>query len=82
MSVDPPSGRQRDLAVARIRDRPADDFAEVMFLESARIFRLSRSHERFDELLATLRDAEAGERRVRITLTVAHGGDISDVQKL
>jgi hypothetical protein len=55
-------------------------FVEVMFLESPRLFRLSRSHEHFDRLLSTLQASEAAGRPVRVTLTAPHGGDIDDVQ--
>ena len=82
MSVGPPSDRQRDLTVAHVRERPGLDAVEVMFLESARTFRLSRSHEHFDRVLSALRAAEAEGRSVRVTLTIPHGGDIDDVQSL
>jgi hypothetical protein len=82
MSVGPPSDRQRDLTVARVRERQGMDFAEVMFLESPRIFRLSRSHEHFDRLLSTLQASEVAGRPVRVTLTIPHGGDIDDVQSV
>jgi hypothetical protein len=82
MSVDPPGDRQRDLIVAHVRERPGMDFVEVMFLESARTFRLSRSHEHFDRLLSTLQASEAAGRSVRVTLTTPHGGDIDDAHSL
>jgi len=80
MSVDRPSDRQRDLTVARVRERPGLDFVEVMFLESARIFHLSRTHDRFDQLLSKLQEPEG--RPLRVTVTTPHGADIEDVQKL
>jgi plasmid replication initiation protein len=82
MSVDVPSDRQRDLTVAHVRERMETDFVDVMFLESARFFRLSRSHRHFDRLLAVLKTSEAAGRTVRVTLTVRHGDDIEDVQTL
>lgn len=82
MPVGPPSDRQRDLTVAHVRERSGADFVEVMFVESARTFRLFRSHPDFDRLLSTLTAAEAAGHRVRITLTIPHGGDIEDAQKL
>jgi hypothetical protein len=82
MSVGPPSDRQRDLTVAHVRERPDLGVVEVMFLESARTFRLSRSHEQFDRVLSTLQASEAVGRSVRVTLTIPHGGDIDDVQNL
>lgn len=56
------------------------DFVEVMFLESARPFRLSRSHEHFERVLSALKASEAAGRAVRVTLTAPHGGDIDDVK--
>ena len=82
MSLGPPSDRQRDLTVAHVRERPGLDVVEVMFLESARPFRLSRSHEHFDRLLSALQASEAEARSVRVTLTSPNGGDIDEVQSL
>ena len=81
MSVGPPSDRQRDLTVAHVREHPGLD-VEVRFLESARPFRLARSHPHFDRVLATLQASEAEGRAVRVTLTVPHGGDINEVERL
>jgi hypothetical protein len=50
-----------------------------MFLESARIFRLSRSHERFDDLLSKLRKAEGMGGALRVTLATPNGGEIEDL---
>jgi hypothetical protein len=82
MSVGPPSDRQRDLTVAHVRERPGLDVVEVMFLESARTFRLTRSHEHFHRVLSALRAAEAEGRSVRVTLTIPNGGDIDEVERL
>jgi hypothetical protein len=80
MSVGAEHNRHRDLTVARVRDQPALDYVEVMFLESARIYRLSKSHERFEQLLARLRHAEAGGEVSRVTLATPESGDIVDVE--
>lgn len=82
MPVGPPSDRQSDLTVAHVREPSGKDFVEVMFLQSARIFRLSRLHDRFDRLLSTLREAEAAGRSVRITVSSPHGGEIDDVENV
>lgn len=79
MSVGP-ADRQRDLTVVHVRERPELDVVEVMFRESARIFRVSRSHANVDRLVATLKASEAGGRPVRVTLTTAQGADIDDVE--
>jgi hypothetical protein len=58
------------------------DFVEVMFLESARIFRLPKSHHHFEQLVSMLQASATERRTVRVTFTVAHGGEIGDVKKL
>jgi hypothetical protein len=80
MSVGPARDRQRELTVAHVRDRPDMDFVEVMFLQSARIFHLSRSHERFQQLLSRLQQAETSGRAANVTFTAPNGGDIEDVE--
>jgi hypothetical protein len=82
MPVGPPSERQSDLTVAHLRERAGMDFVEVMFLESARIFRLPRSHDGFEQLLSNLQTSAAAGRSVRVTFTIPHGGEIADVQNL
>jgi hypothetical protein len=73
---------ERDLTVAHVRERPGVAFAEVMFLESQRTFRLSSSLEKFERLLAVLLASEVARRPVRVTLTTPHDGDIVNVQSL
>jgi hypothetical protein len=80
MSVDPARGARRELTVAHVRDRPDRDFVEVMFLESSRIFRLSRSHERFEQLLSRLQQAGVSGRTSRVSFTAPDGADIDDVE--
>jgi hypothetical protein len=80
--LNPSSAQQRDLTVANVRDRPGTGFVEVMFLESARIFRVSRSHERFGELLSKLQKAADGRRALRVSFAAANGGEIDDVWEL
>jgi len=82
MSVSPLKDRQRDLTVAHVRDRPGLGYVEVMFLESARPFRLSLSREHFGDLLSALRASAVSGRPVRVTSTTLHGGDIEDVESL
>jgi len=82
MSVSPSKDRQRDLTVAHVRDRPGLGYVEVMFLESARPFRLSRSREHFDRFLSMLQASGVSGRPLRITVSIPHGGDIEDVQTI
>jgi hypothetical protein len=82
MSLDPAGDRQRILTVAHVREPAMTTFVQVMFLESPRFYRLSRSHAQFDRLLSTLKAAEAATRTVRVTIADPHGDDIDDVQTL
>lgn len=69
----------RDLTVARVRIREGADHVEVLFLESARIYRLPNDCPGFDQLLRSLRDAEASRQPVRVALASPLGVIIQDV---
>lgn len=66
----------RELTVASVRGSEEEDHVEVLFLESARIYTLSRKRPDFDELLGRLREGQ----RVRITTAQPDGDVIEDVQ--
>jgi hypothetical protein len=68
------------MTVAQIRERTGEESCEVMFLESARFYRLSRSHPEFDSILATLREARESLRRVEITLPSINSEVIENVR--
>jgi hypothetical protein len=61
----------RALTIAAVRGSEEEDHVEILFLESARVYRLERARPDFDELLGRLREG----RRVRIT-TVAPDSDV------
>ena len=82
MPVPTSNDRERHLTVAHVRERPGGGCAEVMFLESARTFRLSSSHKRFERLLVMLLASEVAKRTVRVTLAPPYGGEIDDVRCL
>jgi CRISPR/Cas system-associated endonuclease Cas1 len=67
------------VTVAAIRER-ADRDVDVMFLESARFYRLPRSHPRFDALLATLEHARDSEQRVQLEVSEPNGDVIEDAR--
>jgi len=72
----------RELTVARF-DSPEDaDYIDVMFLESARIYRLFRATTRFGDLLERLRAADAAHRPVAVGLASVDGDVIEDVREL
>jgi len=71
----------REMTPAQVRETPGREFAEVMFLESARIYRLSKQNSRCEEILKRLREAIARKRAVRVQLDQPHGGVIEDVEE-
>ena len=70
----------REMTVARIRERTGADSVDVMFLESARVYKLARSHPGFDRILGQLRDAMARRRPLKIRLPSLDSDVIDDVQ--
>lgn len=68
-----------DLTVARVRTLEGADHVEVLFLESARIYRLPNDFPGFDRLLECLRNAESSKRPVRVSLASLSSEIIRDV---
>jgi hypothetical protein len=68
------------MTVAHIREDAQPDAVEVMFLESARFYRLPRSSPNFSALLECLREAEQTQKSVAIALTSPGGDLIADVK--
>jgi hypothetical protein len=68
------------MTVAHIREDAQPDVVEVMFLESARFYRLPRSSPNFNALLERLREAEETQKQVDIALTSPGGDLIEDVK--
>jgi hypothetical protein len=66
----------RELTVAQVRGSDEDDHVEVLFLESARIYTLSRKRSDFDEVLARL----APGRPVTVGLASLDADVIEDVR--
>ena len=60
--------------------RPREDYAEIMFVESARIFRLLHSNPARKETLRKLRAAGGSGRRVRVRFDKPNGGIIEGVE--
>ena len=67
-----------ELTVAAVRGSEEEDHVEVLFLESARVYRLERARPDFDELLGRLREG----RRVRITTKAADSDVIEEIDVL
>lgn len=66
-----PRSRERSLTIVHVRER--DDFAEVMCVESARIYRLPRQHPRYREVLESLIRAATTTRKVVLQLERSEG---------
>jgi hypothetical protein len=77
----PPKRHYRDMTVAQVREPKNADDVEVMFLESARFYRLSRKNPAYDDALTLLRDASAKGRVLRIGLASLQSDIIEDVQE-
>jgi len=67
------------MTVAHVRTLPGAEFAEVMFLESARIYKLFKNNLKYEEIMKTLRKAAARNCSVRVLLNLPQGDVIEDV---
>ena len=67
------------MTVAHIRDQSRPDAVEVMFLESARFYRLPREHANFDHVLKKLRDACSSNQPIKVQLPSLDSEIIEDV---
>jgi hypothetical protein len=56
----------RDLTPAHIREPPGADHVQVLFLESARFYRLFRKDAKFDEIMELLREAMVKKRALQV----------------
>jgi hypothetical protein len=70
----------RTMTVAHIREPEGRDYCEVVFLESARFYRLSKANPGFGEVIETLRKAMAMGRPVKVVLATVDGEVIEGVQ--
>jgi hypothetical protein len=68
------------MTVAHIREPKGGEFVEIVFLESARFYRLLRQHPRYGSLLTLLRTALKQGRPVEVRLTSLDSDIIEDVQ--
>jgi hypothetical protein len=69
---------QRELTLAAVRGSEEEGHVELIFLESARIYRLERARPGFDELLAQLHEG----RRVRMSTLPPDSDVIDDIEVL
>jgi len=71
----------RAMTVAQIREQKGADHVEVVFLESARIYRLPRQNPAYDEALRLLRDALANNRALQVGLASLDSDIIEEIQE-
>jgi len=69
--------REQLLTVARVRVRPTH--ADVMFFETARIYRLPRTNPAYESALRLLRKAASAGTPVRVRFVAPHGEIIEAV---
>lgn len=83
MSAPDPSGRagrfSRELTPAQVRERT--DHVAVAFLESARFYKLPRTHPSFGRILGLLRNAIGERRLLKVSLAYPDGDVIEDIQE-
>ncbi len=70
----------REMTVANIREPKGADNLEVVFLESARFYRLRKDTPAFDEILRLLRDAMAKGRALKVHFASPDSDIIEEVQ--
>ena len=68
------------MTIAHIREQTQGDAVEVMFLESARFYRLLRSKPNFSAILERLRDARQKGEPVEVVVASPGGDIIADVK--
>src|ERR1051326_1176883 len=69
------------LTVARVMDKPKEGYTEVIFLESARYYKLQHSNVKYAVYLGLLREAVKNKSVLEIRLTKPNGDIIAGVYK-
>jgi hypothetical protein len=72
----------REMTVANIRDDVAADNVEVIFLESARFYKVSKHNPKYQEMMRSLRDAIARGRILRVRFASPDSDIIEEVWRL
>jgi len=70
----------RIMSPAHIREPGGIDYAEVIFLESARFFRLNKENPEFDSIVALLRDASEKKLMLEIFFESSASNTIEEVK--
>ena len=72
----------RQMTVAQIREQNGEDHVQIVFLESARFYKLFRTNPQYDALLERLRSNLANGRSVQVRLTSPNNDIIEDVKEI
>jgi hypothetical protein len=84
MSASDPDRREkplhREMTVAHIREQKGAEYLEVVFLESARFYKLSRKNPAYGEILRHLRNALAKGGVLKVRCASPDGDIIEEVQ--
>lgn len=70
----------REMTVAHIREQEGADSVEVVFLESARFYRLLKKNPAYDEVLKRLRDGMAKGHVLKVRFASEESDIIEGVQ--
>ena len=73
--------RRRQMTVVHIRAHEGADYIDVVFLESARFYKLSKKNAAYDEALKLLRDALANRRTLEIRTSSVDSDVIEEVHE-
>ncbi|HKV63346.1 MAG TPA: hypothetical protein VJO16_15650 [Candidatus Acidoferrum sp.] len=74
------TGVYREMRVAHIRERKDAEYLEVMFLESARIYKLFKENPAYNEIVGELRAAVGKKSAVQVRCVVAESDVIEEVR--
>jgi hypothetical protein len=69
----------RDMTVANIRRKEGADFVEVVFLESARFYRLKKENPSYDNILRNLENALSDAKPIKVGFESIESGVIEEV---
>lgn len=67
------------MTVANIRRKEDDDFVEVVFLESARFYRLLKKNRAYDTIIRKLEKALSDHRPIRVGFATIESDVIEEV---
>ena len=70
----------RTMTPAHVREPPEADYVEVVFLESARFYRLFKTNPMYQQILKMLRDAVTKKRAVQVRCTSSESDVLAEVQ--